>query len=538
MRERITMLKFCLLLLSVLWIVGYPAYSTASQRGSLSLEVFGNAIEGAPAPQRPNVTTEAEMGRKVEWWIQLGEVQPQGAGSWKLIGDTLRCGLTGGAPAAVVSTNSPAIHYLTASITTTLSVVNQVGPAELLKVDLSVALQKLTKLDPAGKPQYELSMQTRTIFLPDGDSVVLLLTILNEKEKAFLGLHEALFRIRARLAGNEERTIYSKLSVASDLDGAELLLDGGAVGRTSAGKETILQNVLVGNREVAVRDASGHAVSKVVFIKPGRTCLLALNQVGANPEATARYLAPLGKNTQGYEEYRRQRDGAVVVKIPAGEFLMGNRDTERQPLEHRVYVSEFLMDKTPVTWGQYKKFARATGTPLPPNEPYWGIHDDHPASFVTWDEARAYCAWVGGRLPTEAEREKAARGTDERMYPWGNEEPTPERAVYRHTWGNAATDVVSSHPRGASPYGLREMGGNVWEWCADWYDEKYYEVSPARDPKGPRSGRARVVRGGSWDSRPSVLSSSCRNFGYRGYREGDFGFRCAMDSVIEPPKRK
>ena len=237
----------------------------------------------------------------------------------------------------------------------------------------------------------------------------------------------------------------------------------------------------------------------------------------------------LGKNAQGYEEYRREMDGAVVVRIPAGEFLMGNRETERQPLEHQVYVSEFLMDKTAVTWGQFKRFAGATGTSLPPNPPYWGIHDDHPAVFVTWEEAKAYCEWTGGRLPTEAEREKAARGTDGRKYPRGNEEPDPQRAVYRRNWGNIATDPVGAHPSGASPYGLLDMGGNVWEWVADWYDDKYYEVSPQRDPRGPRTGRAHVVRGGSWDSRPSVLSASCRNWGYRGYREGDFGFRCAMD---------
>jgi formylglycine-generating enzyme required for sulfatase activity len=219
-----------------------------------------------------------------------------------------------------------------------------------------------------------------------------------------------------------------------------------------------------------------------------------------------------------------------MVEIPAGEFLMGNRETERSPLEHRVHVSGFLIDKTAVTWGQYKRFAAATGTAMPPHEPFWGIHDDHPAVFVTWEEAKAYCEWVGGRLPTEAEREKACRGTDERTYPWGNEEPTPERAAFRRSWGFGATDPVGAHPKGASPYGLLDMGGNVWEWCADWYDDKYYEVAPRRDPTGPSSGEAHVVRGGSWDSRPSVLSCSCRNWGYRGYREGDFGFRCAVDS--------
>ena len=189
------------------------------------------------------------------------------------------------------------------------------------------------------------------------------------------------------------------------------------------------------------------------------------------------------------------------------------------------------MDKTAVTWAQFKKFARATAASLPPNPPYWGIRDDHPAVFVTWDEAKAYCEWAGARLPTEAEREKAARGTDGRKFPWGNEEPTPQLAVFRRNWGDIATDPVGAHPSGASPYGILDAGGNVWEWVADWFDEKYYEVSPDRDPRGPRTGSARVVRGGSWDSRPTVLSASARNSASRGYREGDFGFRCAMDPV-------
>jgi formylglycine-generating enzyme required for sulfatase activity len=175
-------------------------------------------------------------------------------------------------------------------------------------------------------------------------------------------------------------------------------------------------------------------------------------------------------------------------------------------------------------------FAEATGVPLPEHEPYWGIHNDHPIVYVTWEEAKSYCEWAGARLPTEAEREKAARGSDGRMYPWGDEAPDEQRAVFRHSWGYEATGAVGTRPDGASPYGVHDMGGNVWEWCADWYDDGYYADSPDRDPKGPPSGRAHVVRGGSWDSRPTVLSASCRSWGHRGYRDGDFGFRCAMNA--------
>jgi formylglycine-generating enzyme required for sulfatase activity len=183
-----------------------------------------------------------------------------------------------------------------------------------------------------------------------------------------------------------------------------------------------------------------------------------------------------------------------------------------------------------VTWGQFKKFLNHTGLPFPPHDPYWGIHDDQPAVYVTWEEARNYCQWAGGRLPTEAEREKAARGTDGRKFPWGNEEPNPELGVFRKSWGYEGPAPVGQHPEGASPYGLLDVGGNVWEWCADWYDGDYYQTSPYRDPKGPDKGTAHVVRGGSWDSRPTVLSSSCRSWGHLGYRDGDFGFRCAMNS--------
>jgi len=109
-----------------------------------------------------------------------------------------------------------------------------------------------------------------------------------------------------------------------------------------------------------------------------------------------------------------------------------------------------------------------------------------------------------------------------------------ERGIFRREWGYAGNDAVGIRPAGASPYCLLDTGGNMWEWCEDWYAPDYYESSPRENPMGPRTGRAHVVRGGSWDSRPTVLSASCRNWGYVGYREGDFGFRCAADP---PPPR-
>jgi formylglycine-generating enzyme required for sulfatase activity len=246
---------------------------------------------------------------------------------------------------------------------------------------------------------------------------------------------------------------------------------------------------------------------------------------GAPPRPS---LTPVGENPEGFEEYRRARDGAVMVRIPEGEFLMGNLETEGAPLPHTVFVSSYLMDKLPLTVSRFKRFAAVNGRALPP-DPYWGVHDDSPVAFVRWDEGKAYCEWAGGRLPTEAEREKATRGTDGRLWPWGSEPPSPERGVFRRNWGQEGNDTVGIRPAGASPYGALDTGGNMWEFCEDWWSADYFKSSPREDPPGPRTGRARVVKGGSWDSRPTVLSASSRNFAYTGYREGDFGFRCASD---------
>jgi formylglycine-generating enzyme required for sulfatase activity len=237
---------------------------------------------------------------------------------------------------------------------------------------------------------------------------------------------------------------------------------------------------------------------------------------------------PIGKNPQGFQEHRRVRDGAIMVQIPEGEFVMGNLKADGAPLPHTVYVSSFLMDKLPLTVARYKRFAAATGRPLPP-DPYWGVHDDFPVAFVRWDEAKAYCEWAGGRLPTEAEREKAARGLDGRLFPWGNEIPSPATAVFGRFWGEEGNDAVGMRPAGASPYGLLDTGGNMWEFVEDWWGHDYFKSSPRENPTGPKTGRARVVKGASWDSRYVTLSASSRNFAYTGYREGDFGFRCAAD---------
>jgi formylglycine-generating enzyme required for sulfatase activity len=320
------------------------------------------------------------------------------------------------------------------------------------------------------------------------------------------------------------------VAVTGAAPGSEVLLDGGVAGHARADGSLLLPTVPVGQREVRLRGPSGTTVSRTVLVVKGR-------MVRVEPEAadggsaSQPALEATRKNAEGFPEYRRVRDGATMVEIPEGEFLMGNLETEGKPEPHTVFVSTFLMDKLPLTVGRYKQFATATGWPLPP-DPYWGVHDEDPVSFVRWDEGKAYCEWAGGRLPTEAEREKATRGTDGRLFPWGSEPPSPERGVFRRNWGQSGNDTVGIRPAGAGPYGLLDTGGNMWEYCEDWYSPDYFKSSPPRDPAGPKTGRARIVKGGSWDSRPTVLSASSRNFAYTGYREGDFGFRCAAN----PPR--
>ncbi len=498
-------------------------------RVQVSVEVIVNGVEGS-SRSGCEAFEEIRTFVKKEVWVAIAETKPELPSGWEGVGNEVWCGTDSfeNARSDVDVKDASAHPYLIAGVSTVATLIPRMEDERVLMVSVSLSLQELSGFENGEKPVYEKSLVKREFSFSEMGSVFVPLLVANRIEQEAFGIHEVFLRVAARPVGEESGAAYGVVSVTSEMKDAEVLLDGGIVGKISTAGEITLQNVPVGLREVRARDSSGHDVRKAVRVVANRTVLSELNLPQPERDALPYRLVPLGKNAQGYEVYQRQLDGAVVVKIPAGEFLMGNKETERTPLEHRVYVSEFLMDKTGVTWRQFKEFAEATGIPLPLHEPYWGIRDDHPAVYVTWSEAKAYCEWAGGRLPTEAEREKAARGTDDRKYPWGNEEPDPERAVFRRSWGHEATDAVGTHPTGASPYGLLDMGGNVWEWCSDWYDGGYYEVSPFKDPQGPPSGITHVVRGGSWDSRPAVLSASCRNWGHVGYREGDFGFRCAM----------
>jgi formylglycine-generating enzyme required for sulfatase activity len=248
-----------------------------------------------------------------------------------------------------------------------------------------------------------------------------------------------------------------------------------------------------------------------------------------------------------------------MVYVPAGAFWMGSEesdpdaDADEKP-QHEVTLDAFWIDRTEVTNAQYRRCIE-DAVCEPPSETgsysrdsYYGTSefDDYPVIYVNWEQASRYCAWAGKRLPTEAEWEKAARGTDKRMYPWGDGfdgnlvnscDVNCELDWKEGDWDDGYVDTapVGSYPNGASPYGALDMAGNVWEWVADWYSEDYYASLPDRNPQGPGSGVRRVLRGGSgynvqWHVRVAGrngLEPSSSLWG------SNVGFRCAR-SGSEP----
>lgn len=239
---------------------------------------------------------------------------------------------------------------------------------------------------------------------------------------------------------------------------------------------------------------------------------------------------------------RNTKDDAEMVFVPAGEFTMGSDsgEPEERPA-HKVKLDAYWIYKNPVTVAQYKQFCHETGHPMPPKPERWASkkwdwEDDHPIVNVTWKDATEYCNWAKVRLPTEAEWEKAARGSEGFLYPWGNEFDPNKLWRSRENFGGVGerekTARVESFTNGASPYGALDMAGNVWQWVADLYDEGYYKDAPKQNPTGPASNTGeRVIRGGSWsDVDPTTFRSSHRfSFNPEAYDE-NLGFRCALSA--------
>lgn len=233
------------------------------------------------------------------------------------------------------------------------------------------------------------------------------------------------------------------------------------------------------------------------------------------------------------DEKTSRMDGMLQVYVPAGEFLMGRGDEGSgvDSPQHAVHLDAFWIDKYEVSNAMYRTCMRADGCMglVSDNIIYdkW-VYRDHPVTYITWEQAQVYCQWAGRRLPTEAEWEKAARGTDGRMYPWGNEPPNPRLANFRESLIHEAVSV-HRYPLGASPYGALNMSGNAREWVADWYDLHYYLSTPYNNPQGPADGQERSLRSGSYNEDGREISIT-RRYRHQPYSAGlSRGFRCAQD---------
>ena len=223
------------------------------------------------------------------------------------------------------------------------------------------------------------------------------------------------------------------------------------------------------------------------------------------------------------------------VSVPAGEFGMGSEhgNPEESPV-HAVYLDNYEIGKYEVTNEQYYQCVKAGVCSLPRNPRYNSPeYVDHPVTDVSWIDANTFCAWnnPNGRLPTEAEWEKAARSADGRTYPWGERIDCSYTNYYdgnSYCVGN--TTPAGSYESGKSPYGAYDMAGNVWEWVADWYSDTYYASSPESNPLGPENGNFRVLRGGSLLNGGYYLRSVARRAWISPTGTDSYvGFRCARD---------
>ncbi|GJL78892.1 MAG: hypothetical protein NPINA01_18810 [Nitrospinaceae bacterium] len=257
------------------------------------------------------------------------------------------------------------------------------------------------------------------------------------------------------------------------------------------------------------------------------TILLVLISAGFN------FQAPVYAQSNG----ALQNDSVEMISVPAGVFLMGSKQEEGRPDERpqrKVYLDTYAIDAHEVTNKRYLKFIHATDRKEPLN-PYGdkllseesGV-DNLPVVQLTWYDAVDYCRWAGKRLPTEAEWEKAARGEQGLIFPWGFEPPSNETVNFLRNWkGTQTLWQVGSTPETSSPYGVQDMAGNVREWVRDWYAPDYYTRASNKNPQGPDTGILKVIKGGSWHSFIGDVRPASRGKGGFALKTDGIGFRCA-----------
>ncbi len=285
------------------------------------------------------------------------------------------------------------------------------------------------------------------------------------------------------------------------------------------------------------------------WIIAGTSCVLLFGAAGLYGAD-----APSGKDGQTTSselietETIKGKDGAPMILIPAGPFIMGSNDgLPNERPERQVTLDAFYIDQYEVTLSLYQQFLQEAKYDAPAtwDDEAANTVGDRPAVGMNWHGAAAYCKWAGKRLPTEAEWEKAARGPDGRRYPWGHMQPFVDIANYnRGLWVSEAITLVAvtsgvegmsvrhglKHG-GRSPYGLAHMAGNAAEWVADWYDREYYQKAPAHNPMGLEKGEKKVIRGGSWADLPAALRVTARFSAEPEFEDRTIGFRCAMSAA-------
>jgi serine/threonine-protein kinase len=279
----------------------------------------------------------------------------------------------------------------------------------------------------------------------------------------------------------------------------------------------------LGGNPVTVEKESTESLA-ILAVETGTATILPGATKTTTPIKTAS-ITPTPEPTLGIGSTMiNEKDGAEMVYVPAGEFTMGSENMEAysdEAPEHTVYLDAYWIYKYEVANTQYRQCIE-DGACSGDLSQY--PENNFPAVYINWNEATDYCAWAGGRLPTEAEWEKAARGEYGRTYPWGEASPNCSLVQYNDCSGEIVS--VGSFPNGISPYGALDMAGNVWEWVADWYNANYYQNSPSQNPTGPASGMWRVLRGGSWGNNGDLLRASYRGASYPDGKLNYLGFRC------------
>ncbi len=222
-----------------------------------------------------------------------------------------------------------------------------------------------------------------------------------------------------------------------------------------------------------------------------------------------------------------------MMYVPSGEFIMGSKAPAEESPIHKVFLDGYWIGKNCITVAQFRAYCSDSGYEFnwQDNKPDWGWVDNHPMVHVDWDEATGYCKWAGGDLPTEAQWEKAARGTKGILFPWGMEyKPTALQSSIEGT--QVGTAPIGTFPDGLSPYGCLDMAGNVYQWCSDWFFGDGYADLPTKNPVGQSFGDYRVMRGGSWSGNEvGIFRAARRSYQDPGKHSQEYGFRLASAKV-------